>query len=126
MDRLSNNYKNNLIFDREFNDKEKLIYFECLITQAYKHNPNFKNMDKVKVKKNMENIIKEMKKAYFHSLQNSIIYIISSLRLWTRTDLPKSFKPDNDSEYYNTLYKKKYDILQKINSSLQSKKNIFT
>ena len=105
--------ENLLIFDKKFSDKEKIIYFKFLITQAYKINPNFKKMDELEVKNNMNSIIKQMHNKYYKSSPKCIISIISHMRLWTRNNLPKSFKFDDEFNYM--IHKKRYDFIKNMN-----------
>jgi hypothetical protein len=112
MDKLSNH----LILDYKFNDKEKLMYFENLIVQAYNYNPNFKKMDKLCVKNNLDSILKGMKQKYYESSHETIISIISVLRLWNRHDLPSSFIYDYG--YSNRLQMQRQKIIQNLNSNL--------
>jgi hypothetical protein len=115
MESLSTSYSHQLIYNCEFSHKDKLIFFDNLINCAYNYNKYFKKYNQSEVKNNMYLILNGMKKKYFESSSEEIMYIISAMRLWTRNDLP-SFFGFNCSRNV-TSYNDRLKIIEKIKSS---------
>jgi len=99
-------YKSNECFIKNYN----------LINLAYNFNPNFKNFDKEIVKHSFSLLVEKIKTKFFNTpfyirnlqeIDNEVLSIISSLRLWNRKDLPMTFIFDTQFQIDSVNRKRK-------------------